>query len=58
MWEDDVSMTEDEARAVIRTPGYPNVRKVLEAFDVAYRILGQDATLKEIYKWAEETKES
>ena len=46
-------MTEEEAKVVIRTPGYPNVIEVLEAFDIAYEVLGQDATLNEIYKWAE-----
>lgn len=46
-------MTEEEAKVVIRTPGYPNVAEVLEAFDVAYEVLGQDATLTEIYKWAD-----
>lgn len=46
-------MTEEEAKVVIRTPGYPNVAEVLEAFEVAYEVLGKDASLTEIYKWAE-----
>ena len=39
-------MTEQEAKVVIRTPGYPNVAEVLEAFDVAYEVLGKDASLQ------------
>ncbi len=46
-------MTEEEAKVVIRTPGYPNVAEVLEAFEVAYNVLGRDATLAEIYRWAD-----
>ena len=46
-------MTEEEAKVVIRTPGYPNVAEVLEAFDVAYEVLGKDASLTDIYRWAE-----
>lgn len=46
-------MTEEEAKVVIRTPGYPNVAEVLEAFEVAYSVLGRDASLNEIYRWAE-----
>lgn len=46
-------MTEEEAKVVIRTPGYPNVAEVLEAFDVAYEVLGKDASLTDIYRWAD-----
>lgn len=46
-------MTEQEAKVVIRTPGYPNVIEVLEAFDVAYEVLGKDASLTDIYRWAD-----
>ena len=46
-------MTEEEAKVVIRTPGYPNVAEVLEAFEVAYEVLGKDASLTDIYRWAE-----
>ena len=46
-------MTEEEAKVVIRTPGYPNVAEVLEAFEVAYSVLGKDASLTDIYRWAD-----
>ena len=46
-------MTEQEAKVVIRTPGYPNVAEVLEAFEVALSVLGKDASLTDIYRWAE-----
>ena len=46
-------MTEEEAKVVIRTPGYPNVAEVLEAFEVAYEVLGKDASLTDIYRWAD-----
>lgn len=46
-------MTEQEAKVVIRTPGYPNVAEVLEAFEVALSVLGKDASLTDIYRWAD-----
>lgn len=46
-------MTEEEAKVVIRTPGYPNVAEVLEAFEVALSVLGKDASLADIYRWAD-----
>ena len=46
-------MTEEEARAVIRSEPYTNVCKHLEAIRVAEEVLGEDATLEQIWKWAE-----
>ena len=47
-------MTEQKAKQIIRAAGYPNVMEVLEAFEVAYSALGEDAKMAEILKWAEE----
>ena len=46
-------MTEEEAKVVIRTPGYPNVVEVLEAFEIACEVLGEDVNLTDIYRWAD-----
>lgn len=46
-------MTEEEARVVIRSEPYTNVRKHLEAIRVAEEVLGEDATLEQIWRWAE-----
>ena len=46
-------MTEQKAKEVIRTPGYPNVMEVLEALEVAESILGPDIKMTDVYKWAE-----
>ena len=53
MREGVVEMTEQEAKDIINTPGYPNVAKSLEAIGVALDVLGEDATMREIYAWAE-----
>lgn len=47
-------MTAAEARAILRQYGYPNVRKHLEAIDVALSELGPEATMQDIWKWAED----
>lgn len=46
-------MTEQEAKRIIRTPGYPNVMEALDALEVAESILGPDIKMTEVYKWAE-----
>lgn len=46
-------MTEEEAKTIINSYGYPNIAEHLEAIRVALTVLGPDATMSEIYKWAE-----
>ena len=46
-------MTEDEAREIIRHEAYTNVRKHIEAIEVAIRVLGDDATMADIWRWAD-----
>ena len=47
-------MTEQEAKAIISSYGAPaNIAQHIEAIQVALRVLGQDATMGEILKWAE-----
>lgn len=47
-------MTEAKAKEVLRRSGPPeNVAEHIEALQVAIQILGDDATMKEIWKWAE-----
>lgn len=46
-------MTAQEAKNIINTPGYPNVRQSLDAIGVALKELGDDATMKDIWAWAE-----
>lgn len=46
-------MTEEEAKEVIRDdPGGDSISRI-EAIHVALRVLGQTATMGEIYRWAE-----
>ena len=46
-------MTEQEAKEIIKNEPYTNVRKHLEAIQVAVKALGDDCTMAEIWKWAE-----
>ena len=46
-------MTEEEAKEIINQDPEGNIAKRLEAIDKAFEILGKDATMKEIWKWAE-----
>ena len=47
-------MTEQEAKAIISSYGAPaNIAQHIEAIQVALEVLGQDATMGEILKWAE-----
>ena len=47
-------MTEQEAKAIISSYGAPaNIAEHIEAINVALRALGEDATMAEIWRWAE-----
>lgn len=47
-------MTEQESKAIISSYGAPaNIAEHIEAIRVALRVLGEDATMEEILKWAE-----
>lgn len=47
-------MTEAEAKKILKQSGPPeNIADHIEALQVAIQILGDDATMKEIWKWAE-----
>lgn len=48
-----VRMTEQEAKNIIKNEAYTNVRKHLEAIQVAVKVLGENCTMKDIWKWAE-----
>ena len=46
-------MTEQEAKVIINSYGAPaNIAKHIEAINVALRVLGQDATMEDVWKWA------
>lgn len=47
-------MSEEEAKRIIREDPCGNIRKRIEAIFVAVRILGEDCTVPDILKWAEE----
>ena len=53
MQEEDRDMTEAEAKVIIAHDQYGNIAKRLEAIEVAMRVLGEDATMTEIWNWAE-----
>ena len=53
MQEEDRDMTEAEAKVIIAHDLYGNIAKRLEAIEVAMRVLGEDATMTEIWNWAE-----
>ena len=47
-------MTEQEAKAIISSYGAPaNIAQHIEAINTAIRALGEDATMTEIWRWAE-----
>ena len=46
-------MTEEEAKNIIKNESYTNIRKHLEAIQVAVKALGEDCTMADIWKWAE-----
>ena len=46
-------MTEQEAKRIISSYGAPaNIAEHIEAIQVALRVLGEDATMTEIWRWA------
>lgn len=53
MWEGGVYVTEQEAKNIIRNEPYTNVLKHLEAIQVAVKVLGENCTMTDIWKWAE-----
>lgn len=46
-------MTEEEAKAVIRDDPEGNIRKRLEAIEVAEAVLGEGCTMESVWRWAE-----
>lgn len=52
-------MTEYEAKTILRSYGPPvNVRKHIEAIEVATKILGEEATMEDIWRWASERRDA
>ena len=52
-------MTDAEARAILTTYGAPvNIAKHIEAINTAIRALGGSATMAEIWRWAENEKDT
>ena len=50
-------MTEQEAKTILCSYGPPaNVQTHIEAIEVAVSVLGEDATMEQIWKWAKEKK--
>ena len=48
-------MTDSEARAILTTYGAPvNIAKHIEAINTAIRALGGSATMRDVWKWAEQ----
>jgi len=46
-------MTEAEAKRILTEYGAPaNIAEHIEAIRVALRVLGQDATMEDVWKWA------
>ena len=51
-------MTEAEAKAIISSYGTPaNIAEHIEAINVALEVLGRDATMEDVWKWAETKNE-
>lgn len=50
-------MTEQEAKIIIRHDPYGNIKKRLEAIEVAKAVLGEECTMRDIWRWAEQTEE-
>ena len=52
-------MTDAEARAILTSDGPPaNVAEHIEAINTAIRALGGKATMAEIWRWAQDDKNS
>lgn len=46
-------MTEEEAKRIMTEYGAPaNIAQHIEAINVALRVLGEDATMEDVWKWA------
>lgn len=48
-------MTEQEAKEIIRNDPKGDITARLEAINKALEVLGNDATMTDIWKWAERT---
>ena len=47
-------MTEQEAKTIISSYGAPaNIAQHIEAINVALEVLGEDATMEDVWRWAE-----
>ncbi len=52
-------MTNAEARAILNSYGAPaNIVEHMEAIQTAQRILGEDAGMREIWRWAQDGEAS
>jgi hypothetical protein len=52
-------MTQERAKQIINSYGAPaNIVEHMEAIQTAQRILGEDASMKEIWRWAQDDKNS
>ena len=52
-------MTEQEARAILTSDGPPaNIAEHIEAINTAIRALGGSATMRDVWRWAENDKDS
>ena len=52
-------MTQERAKQIINSYGAPaNIVEHMEAIQTAQRILGEDAGMKEIWRWAQDDKNS
>ncbi len=46
-------MTEEEAKEILRNDPKGNIAARREAIDVAVMILGEDCTMREIWRWVD-----
>ena len=51
-------MTEQEAKAIILHDPHGNIKNRLEAIRVAVKVLGNDCTMSDIWRWAENGQKS
>lgn len=51
--EHQKTMSEEEAKRIILEDPHGNIIKRMEAIAVAKNILGENCTMKEIWRWAE-----
>ena len=52
-------MTDAEARAILTSDGPPaNIAEHIEAINTAIRALGGSATMAEVWRWAENEKDT